>query len=197
MIINRNAFAALIAALLAGFSGGHLFAETVVTPIDISANVIESTIPGGTVFHDSKPLFGTTIDPLQSSELLHLSDTGVNASGRSTNISGAFASSLAQSDGNGGVGVSQLIFGSPGGSGQDTVRQLVAQSLWTHTFVYDGLVAHDILHLDIPTLQVGLLGVPPRRTGVSSTETAEARAEVDTVITHPDGSMVQGIFEYG
>jgi hypothetical protein len=53
------------------------------------------------------------------------------------------------------------------------------------------------LHLNIPTLQVGLLGVPPRRSGSSATETAEARAEVDTVITHPDGSMAQGIFEFG
>ena len=43
----------------------------------------------------------------------------------------------------------------------------------------------------------GLLGVPPRRSGPSATEAAEARAEVDTVITHPDGSMVQGLFEYG
>ena len=153
-------------------------------------------MPGGTVFHDSKPLFGTTIDPLQSAELLHLSDTGVNASGRSTNISGAFASSLAESDGNGGVGVSQLIFGSPGGSG-DGVRKMVAQSLWTDTFVYSGPAAHDFLHLDIPTLQVGLLGVAPRRSAPSATETAEADARVDMVITHPDGSTTQGIFEFG
>lgn len=53
------------------------------------------------------------------------------------------------------------------------------------------------MHLNIPTLQVGLLGVPPRRSGPSATETAEAKAEVDTVITHPDGSIVRGIFEYG
>jgi hypothetical protein len=95
------------------------------------------------------------------------------------------------------VGVSQLIFGSPGGPGQDTVRQLVAQSLWTHTFVYDGPAAHDMLHLNIPTLQIGLLGEPPRRTGPSATETAEASARVDAVITHPDGSMVQGLFQFG
>jgi hypothetical protein len=36
-----------------------------------------------------------------------------------------------------------------------------------------------------------------RRSGPSATETAEARAEVDTIVTHPDGSMVQGIFQYG
>ncbi len=197
MNINRNALAALIAALVSVFSSASLYAATIPLTVDLSANVIESVLPGGTVFHDSKPLFGTTADPLQSAELLHLSDTGVNASGRSTNISGAFASSLAESDGNGGVGVSQLIFGNPGGSAQDAVRQLVAQSLWTNTFVYNGPPAHDFLHLNIPTLQVGLLGVPPRRSGPSATETAEADARVDMVITHPDGSMTQGIFEYG
>jgi hypothetical protein len=196
MTMNRNAPAALLAALVSVFSSTGLHAGTI-TPVDLSANVIESLVPGGTVFHDSKPLFGATVNPVQSAELLHVSDTGVNASGRSTNISSAFASSLAESDGNGGVGVSQWIFGSPGGPGQDAIRQLVAQSLWTHTFLYDGPAAHDFLHLNIPTLQVGLLGVPPRRTGPSATETAEADARVDVVITHPDGSMTQGLFEYG
>ncbi len=74
---------------------------------------------------------------------------------------------------------------------------MIAQSLWTDTFLYNGPAAHDILHLNIPTLQVGLLGVPPRRSGPSTTETAEARAEVDMVITHSDGSMAQGLFEFG
>jgi len=197
MMINRNPLVVLIVGLASVFSITNLSAATILTPIDLSANVIESILPGGTVFHDSKPLFGTTVDPLQSAELLHVSGTGVNASGRSTNISGAFASSLAASDGNGGVGVSQLIFGSPGDPGQDAIRKLVAQSLWTHTFVYDGPAARDLLHLNIPTLQVGLLGVPPRRTGPSAAETAEAVARVDSVITHPDGSMVQGLFEFG
>jgi hypothetical protein len=133
------------------------------SPIDLSANVSESILPGGTVFQDSKPLFGTTPDPKQRAELLHISQTGVNASGRSTNISGAFASSLAESNGNGGVGVSQTIFGSPGTTpGENVVRQLVAQSLWTQTFVYNGSPDVNIaLHLHIPALQVQLIGVPP------------------------------------
>jgi hypothetical protein len=197
MTIPRNAPAAFMVSFVSVLSSTSLYAGTILTPVDLSANAIESILPGGTVSHDSKPLFGTTADPIQSAELLHVSDTGVNASGRSTNISGAFASSLAESDGNGGVGVSQLIFGSPGGSDPDIIRKLVAQSLWTHTFVYNGPDAHDMLHLNIPTLQVGLLGVPPRRSGPSATETAEAVAEVDSVITHPDGSMVQGLFEFG
>ena len=194
MRIQQIMLAAFTAAI-AVFSVKTVHADTV-RLLDLSANVSESVLPGGVVSHDSAPLFGTTADPKQTAQLLYSSPIGVNASGRSTNISGAFASSLAGSDGNGGVGVSQLIFGSPGGSG-DGVRQLFAQSLWTDTFLYDGPAAHDVLHLNIPELQVGLLGVSPRRTGLSATETAEAVARVDSVITHPDGTVNQGLFEFG
>jgi hypothetical protein len=65
--------------------------------------VQEAILPGGTVFQDSRPLFDTAPDLKQSAELLHVSAKGVNTSGRST-VSGAFASSLTESDGNGGVG---------------------------------------------------------------------------------------------
>lgn len=202
-MINRNAFAALMAALLSLFSSGRSHADTlqfgvVGSPIDLSANVSEAILPGATVFQDSQPLFGTAPDPKQSAELLHVSSVGVNPSPRS-NVSGAFASSLAESNGNGGVGVSQLIFGSPGNSGQSVVRQLAAQSLWTQTFVYNGSPTIDIkLHLQIPALQVELWGVPPNRDNPSSAETAQATARVDTVITHPDGSFSKGgSFEFG
>ena len=197
--MNRSVLAILTAGLLSALSGGTLYADTlqfgvVGSPIDLSANVSESILPGGgTVFQQSSPLFGTLPDPKQSAQLLHISSTGVNASHRSTNITGAFASSLAESDGNGGVGVSQTIFGSPGGSGENIVRQMAAQSLWTQTFVYNGTPTVDIsLHLHIPALQVQLLGVPPNRDNPSFTETAEARANVDTVITHADGTFSKG-----
>jgi hypothetical protein len=204
MTINRNRLAVLTAGLVSAFSGGALYAGTlqfgvVGSPIDMSANVSEAILPGSTVFQDSRPLFGTQPDPKQSTELLHISDTGVNASGRSTNIHDAFASSLAESDGNGGVGVSQTIFGSPGTPGENVIRQLVAQSLWTQTFVYNGTPDVNInLHLHIPALQVQLIGVPPNRDNPSFTETAEATARVDTVITHADGSFSKGgSFEFG
>jgi len=204
MTINRNSFAALIAALISTFSGGSVYADTlqfgvVGSPIDLSANVSEAILPGGTIFQDSKPVFGTAPDPKQSAELLHISSVGVNASGRSTNISGAFASSLAESNGNGGVGVSQTIFGRPGTTDENVVRQMVAQSLWTQTFVYNGSPDVNItLHLHIPALQVQLIGVPPNRDNPSFTETAEVRANVDTVITHADGSFSKGgSFEFG
>ena len=201
ILITRRAVAA---ALISVFSGGTLHAGpaqfgVIGSPIDLSANVQEAILPGGTVFQDSKPLFGTEPDPKQSAELLHLSDKGVNGSGRSTSISRAFASSLAELNGNGGVGVSQLIFGSPGDLDENVVRQLVAQSLWTQTFVYNGSPAVDIeLHLHIPALQVQLIGVPPSRDNPSFTETAEASARVDTVITHANGSFSKGgSFEFG
>jgi hypothetical protein len=204
MTIHRNRLAAAAAVLVSVFSGGASHASTLPFgvfgfPLDISANVKETLLPGGTVlFQDSLPLFNTVQG--ESASVLDVSTTGVNGSGRSTNISGAFASSLAAADGNGGVGVSQLIFGSPGGTGGPGVaRQLTAQSLWTQTFTYTGTFpVHLTLHLHFPELQVGLLGVPPRRTGLSDTETATASATLDTVITHPDGTFSKGgSLEYG
>ena len=203
-MIRRSALGALAAASV--FAGAAVaYADpiqfgVVGSPIDLSANVSEAILPGGTVFQQSQPLFGTEPDPKQSAELLHLSDRGVNGSGRSTQISGAFASSLAESNGNGGVGVSQLLFGDPGGAaGQDVIRQLVGQSLWTQTFVYNGTPAVDVtLHLQIPALQVGLIGVAPMRDAPSATETAEAVARVNAVITHADGTFSNGgSFEFG
>jgi PEP-CTERM motif len=196
---SRTAATTLISVLARGtLCATSLPFGVVGSPIDLSANVQESILPGGTVFQDSSPLFGTSPNPKQSAELLHLSDKGVNGSGRSLNITSAFSSSLAESDGNGGVGVSQLLFGDPGAPGQ-VVRQLVGQSLWTQTFVYNGTPTVDIkLHLVIPSLQVGLLGVAPNRSSPSAAETAEARANVDTVITHADGTFSKGgSFEFG
>ncbi|MGA7240753.1 MAG: hypothetical protein WBY44_34030 [Bryobacteraceae bacterium] len=201
-MINRNAFITLTAALTSVVFLRTSWADqfgVVGSLIDLSANVSEAILPEGTVFQNSKPIFGAAPDPNQSAELLHISDTGVNGSGRSANIAGAFASSLAESDGNGGVGASQLIFGLPSDLDQNATRQLVAQSLWTQTFVYNGIPTVDIsLHLHIPALQVQLLGVPPNRDNPSFTETAEARANVDTVITHADGTFSKGgSFEFG
>src|SRR6185312_7830631 len=126
ILTDRKGLAGVTAALISVFCGGTLYADTlqfgvVGSPIDLSANVSEAILPGGTVFQDSQPVFGTAPDPKQTAELLHVSSVGVNASGRSTNISGAFVSSLVESNGNGGVGVSQLIFGSPAGPTQNVV----------------------------------------------------------------------------
>ena len=95
-----------------------------------------------------------------------------------------------------------MIFGPPGipgDPGQNVVRQLVAQSLWTQTFVYNGSPTVDIkLHLQIPALQVELWLIPPFRDNLSFAETAQAAARVDTVITHSDGTFSKGgSFEFG
>jgi hypothetical protein len=205
MTMNRNMFAALAAVLISLFSCGALSADVIPLPfgvfgfpLDISASVKETLQPSGTVvLNDSPtPLFDTVQG--ESVQLLDISSTGVNASGRSTNIHGAFGSALTAADGNGGVGVSQLIFGPPDSSGQG-FRRLTAESLWTQTFRYDGAFPVDLsLHLEIPELQVQLLGVPPRRSGISATESAEATAAVVAVITHPDLTQLQGgTFDFG
>ncbi|WP_446812250.1 hypothetical protein ACH50O_22940 (plasmid) [Methylomonas sp. 2BW1-5-20] len=167
--------------------------------IDLSAYVQESLHPGGTVFEEDKPITGTQPSPKQSAELLHRAAKGQNFSGRSTDIHEAFASSLAESDGNGGVGVSSWIAGDPGDGTQNQTGQLVAQSLWTQTFQYLGSPKVDIsLHLQIPALTVGLLGVPPNRDGFSATETSEATARLDSIITHADGTFSRGAaWEFG
>jgi hypothetical protein len=205
ILTKRIALRALTAALIligSGTSYADSMFGVVGSPIDLSANVSEAILPGGTIFQDSLPLFGTSPDPKQSAELFHTSDVGViTPIGWHTSTPSAFASSLAESDGNGGVGVSQIILasaGSPGGSDQ-VIRQLVAQSLWTQTFLYTGTPAVDLkLHLEIPTLLVDLWLIPPNRDFASATETAQAEARVDTAITHADGTVSKGgSFDFG
>jgi hypothetical protein len=201
-IIPSNPARLLAAGVWFGMSAAAL-ADTpfgvVGSPIDISAYVQESILPGGTVFEESKPLFGTQPDPKQSAELLHLASRGLNVSGRSTNIQQAFASSLAESDGNGGVGVTSWLAGNPGSPTENVVGQLAARSMWTQTFLYNGTPAVDIsLHLHIPALEVALIGVAPNRDAPSATETASAVAAVSSLITHADGSFSRGAdFQFG
>src|SRR5262249_49541373 len=132
-------------------------------------------------------------------EYLYLASKGDNLSGRSTNITGAFASALAESDGNGGVGVTAFIGGSPRNTNAAAIGQLVSPATWKQDFTYNGtLPAVVSLHLNIPAVQVGLIGVPPNRDSFSATETAEAKATLSTTIIHPDSSTSRGgSFEFG
>jgi hypothetical protein len=77
--------------------------------------------------------------------------------------------------------------------------QLVAQATWEQSFTYNGTVPAAIsVSLHIPALEIGLIGVPPDRDGVSATETAEAEATLAAIITHPDDSISPGpTFEFG
>jgi PEP-CTERM motif-containing protein len=191
--------AALLVALVLVRSA-HAQSSTIVgSPIDLTASVHEAFIPGGTVFDDANTVTGALTDPKQSAEYLYFPSKGENLSGRSTNITGAFASSLAESDGNGGVGVSSWIGGSAVTPGQDGVDQLVSRALWTQSFTYNGSEEASIsLRLHIPDLQVGLIGVAPQRSSVSATETAQAEALLESVIMHADGSTSPGAsFEFG
>ena len=166
--------ACLAVALMAGQAVGG---EIVGAPIDLSAFVHEALLPGGTIFEDTHSVTGALTTPKQSAEYLYLASKGENLSGRSTNIQGAFASALAESDGNGGVGVTAWIGGSPSNTNPASIGQLVSQATWKQNFTYNGTVPASIsLHLHIPALEVGLIGVPPNRDSISATETAEAKA---------------------
>lgn len=188
--------ACLAVALMAGQAvGGGI----VGAPIDLSAFVHEGLIPGGTIFEDTHSVTGASTTPKQSAEYLYLASKGENLSGRSFNIQGAFASALAESDGNGGVGVTAWIGGSPSNTNPASIGQLVSEATWKQNFTYNGTIPASIsLHLNIPALQVGLIGVPPSRDSFSATETAEAKATLTATIIHPDLSTSPGAsFELG
>lgn len=199
--MTRAATATLVVAALAlaevALAQGS--SEIVGAPIDLTASVHEATLPGGSIFDDAHMIQDAVTDPKQSAEYLYLASKGLNLSGRSTNITGAFASALAESDGNGGVGVTSWIGGDAGPPGQNAVNQLVSQAIWTQDFTYNGSVDASIsLRLHIPALQVGLIGVAPNRDSVSATETAQAEAILQSTITHADGSSSPGAsFEFG
>jgi hypothetical protein len=180
-------------------AGQAISGEIVGAPIDLSAFVHEAVIPGPTIFEDTHSVTGAFTTPKQSAEYLYLASKGENLSGRSTNIQGAFSSALAESDGNGGVGVTAFIGGSPSNTNAAAIGQLVSQATWKQNFTYNGTIPASIaVQLHIPALQVGLIGVPPNRDSVSATETAEAKATLTTTIIHPDSSTSPGgSFEFG
>jgi hypothetical protein len=188
--------ACLAVVLMAGQAVGG---QIVGAPIDLSARVHEGLLPGGTIFEDTHSVTGAFTTPKQSAEYLYLASKGENLSGRSTNIVGAFASALAESDGNGGVGVTAWIGGSPSGTHPASIGQLVSQATWTQNFTYNGTTSASIsVRLHIPALEVGLIGVPPNRNSISATETAEAKATLEATIIHPDFSTSPGAsFEFG
>jgi hypothetical protein len=173
-------------------------ADAVGGALDLTAKVQDIHNPGGTVFSDSHGVTGAFADPKQSAEYLYLAPVGANFSGHSPAIHGAFASALAESDGNGGVGVSSWIGGSavPGTPATDS---LVAQAIWGQSFLYLGAADAKIdFHFEIPALIVGLIGVAPNRTVVSKTESAQTLVTLSSFITHADGTRTNGgSFEYG
>jgi len=194
---RRIAWTACLAVDLMAGRGAR--ADIVGAPIDLSAFVHEGLLPGGTIFEDTHSVTGAFTTPKQSAEYLHLASKGQNLSGHSTEIVGAFASSLAESDGNGGVGVTAWIGSSPSNTDPAAIGQQVAQATWKQNFTYNGTEPAAIAaRLHIPALVVGLIGVAPNRDSVSATETAEAKATLTSTIIHPDFSTSPGAnFEFG
>src|SRR6516162_11210475 len=144
--------------------------ENVGSPIYSSAYIHEAWPSCETIFEDTHSVTGALTTPIQSADYLYLASVGENLSGRSTNIQGAFASALAQSDGNGGVGVTAWIGGSPSNTNPASIGQLVSQATWNQNFTYDGTAPVSIsLHLHFPALEVGLIGVAPNRDSISAT----------------------------
>ncbi len=191
--------AALAAALMACLAAAHADPLAVTgLPMDLSVNVQERSNPGGTLHDDSRSVTGAGTTPVQSAELLYTT-RGSNFSGHSTQIAPSFASALAESSGNMGVGVSSWL-GGPGSPVDPTATgQLVAQATIQQSFTYNGALAAALkLHLEIPSLIVGLIGVPPNRSTISAAETAKALVTLDAVITHADGSTSKGAsYEFG
>src|SRR5262252_9488697 len=95
---TKTGIAALLCCALL-WGQGVLAGEIVGAPIDLSAFVQEAVIPGATIFEDTHSVTGAFTTPTQSVENFHTASKGENLSGRSTNITGAFASSLAESNG--------------------------------------------------------------------------------------------------
>jgi hypothetical protein len=75
MVTNHNGWFRTLAGATALWTAANAsaYADTdfgvVRSPIDLSANVSEAILPGGTVFQNSSP----EPDPKQSAELLHVS----------------------------------------------------------------------------------------------------------------------------
>jgi hypothetical protein len=189
------ALGAFVLAALAAGQGAR--AEIVGAPVDLSASVHEGLLSGSTIFEDSHSVIGAEPTPKQSAEYLYIASRGDDPTNR--HLGGAFVSSLAESDGNGGVGVSQLLGGGASNADPGAVEQLAAGALWTQTFTYNGTIPASIsLHLHIPALTAGLIGVAPLRSSFSATETAEARATLTSEITHSDLTFSKGgSFDFG
>jgi hypothetical protein len=195
----RRATLLLLGAIAAGVGtprGVH--ADPLSGPFDLNATVHEALLPGGTIFNDGNLAREIPPSPTQTVQFLHFSDKGENLSGHSTSIDRAFASSLAGTDGDAGVGVTSFIGGSPSDTDPNAVEQLVAQASMEQSFAYTGSEdATMSLTLHIPRIEIGLIDVPPRRTGLSATETAQAEATLEVQIFHSDATISHVHFEFG
>jgi hypothetical protein len=167
------------------------------TPLDVKVRVTESLGPsGGTVLFDRTDQPGDhEVGEFVQAELLHRSDLGGNGSGRSTNISQAFGSAAADSNGEGGAGVSMATERGLG----EVVHRMTAEAHFEQSLTNGAKGDLNLgVELNIPGIEVGLLGVAPFRSAPRATETAEAKVELATDIHRADGTFESGpFFQFG
>ena len=142
---------------------------------------------GNTLHSDFRDVAGTVAGPAQRAETLFQdAGMGINPTRLPPTVTNAFASSLAASDGNGGVGVTAVKFGGGG-------EQVLSQASWEQTFEdINGLSSRISLHMAIPSIIVGLFGVAPNRSGISHVEQALTEVDVATTIHRANGTIEAG-----
>jgi hypothetical protein len=161
-----------------------------IAPATFSVSVEENLLPGGNVFRDGEVVDTGQSDAPTSVARLHRTDHSSNFSGRSQQITQGFASAQADNAGDGGVGVTNWLAITPG---VDVTSQLVAKDLWTQTFTNTGSTDIKLsLKIHVPDMEVGLIGVPPNRTGPSDTETALAQVDLAVAINRASGDLEHG-----
>jgi hypothetical protein len=183
---RRLAAAALLAAVAAPALADPTFG-VIDGPLNMHANVLWADLSGNTLHSDFSDVPGTIAGPVQRAEIL-FQDAGMggNPTRLPPTVTNAFASSLAASDGNGGVGVTAVKFGGGG-------EQVLSQASWQQTFEdVNGLGSRISLHMAIPSIIVGLYGVPPNRSAVSKLEQALAEIDLVTTIQRANGSIEAG-----
>ncbi len=169
-----------------------------VGPLDLDAFVQEKLVPGASIFSDDHAT--PNAQPGDRAEFLYLASQGENLSGRSTQITGAFASALAEQNGNGGVGVTSFIGANPSDANPNAVQDITALAVFSQNFTNTGKTTQDIaVHVKIPALEVGLIGVPPQVTSINNNETASAEADLNVTIVRSDGTtdVIGTVFQFG
>ena len=185
-----SAVAVLLATLAARVGADPLPPDVFAAPATFSVSVEENRLPGGNVFRDGQVVDTGQAGAPSSVQRLHAIDHSANFSGRSAQIDSGFASAQADQIGNGGVGVTSWLAITPGVS---VTSQVVATALWTQTFSNLGSSDTKLsLNLHIPEMEVGLIGVPPNRSGPSDTETATAKVDLAVTINRADGTFEHG-----
>jgi hypothetical protein len=190
-----SAAAILLATQVASASADDLPAGLFVAPATFSVSIEGNLLPGGNVFQDGQVVNTGDVGAPLSAQRLKTIEHSSNFSGRSTQIDQGFASAQADNTGNGGVGVTNWLAITPG---VNVTSQLAAKAVWTQTFTNTGSTDIKLsLNLHIPDMEVGLIGVPPNRTGPSDTETALTQVDLATSINRGGTLEHGGDFSFG